>query len=1033
LSPNFQYTDQNAGSFNGTLTLTGGGINSNSGAGSAACTPITVIYSNATTITAGSGITNISSIAAGDINVFSFTVTDDGGAGGDGAATKISGLKFTPNSNNQFGNFQDLIASAKLTSGANSQTITSTSGPSGMLNTTDLTFNNIPNSTGDLGNVVDSSPKTYTLSITLKTPLLGGSLPATADNLKLVLDIIRNPNITFNATGSTMPTGESANSGIANGTFQVFATKLSFTTQPPINYLVNVPLSDPGQGGVPVVEALDIRNNRDLDYVAPVTTTTSIVSSSNQPTTFRSNVPVGNGGIITAVAGQNFGFGDMRLTTVGVGAAITVTSATPNANSVVPTAAVSSVFEVKVGSSSTIGTASAIGPIPSTAFTAVAGGGSTGATQVFSFVVTDDANAPNDGNPTLVKQITFKQNASALVNSAGLADWRNAIAGAILSDGNPANNKTIDFDVTPSALTATSIIFSGILFGPGQLGYINDSPTIPGTSTKTYTLSIWLKTTLTAPLPITIDGLKFGFDVQTTADVLTDANGTLLASGTAITPFGIIVNVVASKINYLTLPFNSVPSLPFPNSRSIYDPFGGTIGAEAVDVNGNRDLNYTGAISGFGVANGLAFTNNPNTQPFSGGTFTFDTNFQYQTTGSTQNADGSITMVGTGPITGTSTAINIFSSTDSYVYFDPTFSAQVYSNLVNQQAASLPSVADATVEKLAQLILTDGEVSRTGSINANTASATVTGTGTLFTTELSVGTLIKNSAGAIIGTVASIASNTSLTLSANAAVAVTAGAYKANVDADKAFTRISSITFDLTGAGTTDLRTLALYDNSGNKVSSDQPASASVTFSGLSIQAADGSINTFSIRGTFQSTIGLDRDAVTFKVASVTWSAGSRFFNFTNPLFIGGINGGSTSPSNQVNVIATSLTGYSTGIVHARDKFANLDTDFNYPYVLSAPAGPVRNSATATFTNGVLDLVGMKYNTWGIGTLVTTSNSLTSDNTLSGNSKPCIPINVISVGAIRVSNGQPTSTSLRGGNVNTTIFGVPALAEIADL
>ena len=117
-------------------------------------------------------------------------------------------------------------------------------------------------------------------------------------------------------------------------------------------------------------------------------------------------------------------------------------------------------------------------------------------------------------------------------------------------------------------------------------------------------------------------------------------------------------------------------------------------------------------------------------------------------------------------------------------------------------------------------------------------------------------------------------------------------------------------------------------------------------------------------------------------------------------------------------------TGYSTGIVHARDKFANLDTDFNYPYVLSAPAGPVRNSATATFTNGVLDLVGMKYNTWGIGTLVTTSNSLTSDNTLSGNSKPCIPINVISVGAIRVSNGQPTSTSLRGGNVNTTIFGV---------
>ncbi|MCA6498978.1 MAG: T9SS type A sorting domain-containing protein, partial [Chitinophagaceae bacterium] len=1105
---NFQYTDQNAGSFNGTLTLTksGGGINSNSGAGSVACTPITVNYSNATTITAGSGIANISSIAATSIDVFSFTVTDDGGTGNDGSATKISAFKFTPNGANQFSDFRDLIATASLRDNSgNSQAATS-------INLADITFSSIPFSSG-LGNVADNAAKIYTLSITLK-PALGGTLPADADNKKLVFDMLNtvaNPNITFNATGSTLPQPQTVDSEPSKGVFRVFATKLAFTTQPPLapaSYLVNVPLSS--QAVQPVVQAQDARNNRDLDYVFAVNTTTSVVARSGQPTTF-------NSGIITGGSGAS-GFGDMQLTTIGTGAQITVTSSTLNSDiftaPVIPTAAVSSLFDVKVGQASTIGSPLAIGPVPSTAYSEISGtpAASTGAASVFSFVITDDGSiTPNDGNPTLIRQILFKQNTTQ--NSPTLADWRQSIAGAVLSDG--TNSQTIDFSLTPnvtrtgtitastasttvtgtgtsftteisvgmvitnsggttigtvaaissntsltlvanasvgvsngpyraSTLNATSILFSGINFAVGQLGYITDSPNPSvATNSKTYTLKIWLKPTLSSTLPIEIDGKSFGFDVEAITDIITDVNGSALSSGSAITPSGNTVNVVASKINYLTLPFTSVPSLPFPSSRGIYDPFGGTIGAEAVDINGNRDLNYAGVISGFGVANSLVFTNNPNGQAFTAGTFTFDTNFQYQTTGSTQNADGSITMTGAGPITGTSTAINIFSSTDSYVYFDPTFGAQVYSNIVNQQASSLPNPANATVEKLAQLILTDGEVSRTGTINASTASTTVTGIGTSFTTELSVGTLIKNSAGAVIGTVASIASNTSLTLSASAAVAVSSGSYRANVDADNAFTRISSITFTLTGAGTSDLRTLALYDNSGNKVSTDQPASSSITFNGLSIQAADGSINTFSIRGTFKEEIGLDRDAVTFKVASVTWSAGSRFFNFTNPLFIGGINEGSTSPSNQVNVVATSLdfvtqpsifagvdedinasTGYSTGIVHARDEFANLDTDFNFPYVLSAAAGAVRNPATATFTNGVLDLVGMKYNTWGIGTLTVTSNSLTSANNLPVNSKPCVPINVISVSAIKVISGQPASASLRGGNVNTTIFGV---------
>jgi len=65
----------------------------------------------------------------------------------------------------------------------------------------------------------------------------------------------------------------------------------------------------------------------------------------------------------------------------------------------------------------------------------------------------------------------------------------------------------------------------------------------------------------------------------------------------------------------------------------------------------------------------------------------------------------------------------------------------------------------------------------TGTINSATNSTTITGVGTLFNTELIVGSIITNTSGTVIGTVAAIANNTSLTLSANAAIAVSNATY----------------------------------------------------------------------------------------------------------------------------------------------------------------------------------------------------------------------------------------------------------------
>ena len=66
---------------------------------------------------------------------------------------------------------------------------------------------------------------------------------------------------------------------------------------------------------------------------------------------------------------------------------------------------------------------------------------------------------------------------------------------------------------------------------------------------------------------------------------------------------------------------------------------------------------------------------------------------------------------------------------------------------------------------------------RTGTITTSVVSATVTGVGSAFLTEISVGNIIKTAGNVVIGTVLSITSNTSLTLTANAASTNLAIAY----------------------------------------------------------------------------------------------------------------------------------------------------------------------------------------------------------------------------------------------------------------
>jgi len=78
----------------------------------------------------------------------------------------------------------------------------------------------------------------------------------------------------------------------------------------------------------------------------------------------------------------------------------------------------------------------------------------------------------------------------------------------------------------------------------------------------------------------------------------------------------------------------------------------------------------------------------------------------------------------------------------------------------------------ATTDTAIQYTTSFPNVALTGTITCATNTTTVTGSGTLFLSELNVGAWIGNTAGSTAGIVKGIANNTSLTLTANSVVAI---------------------------------------------------------------------------------------------------------------------------------------------------------------------------------------------------------------------------------------------------------------------
>lgn len=102
----------------------------------------------------------------------------------------------------------------------------------------------------------------------------------------------------------------------------------------------------------------------------------------------------------------------------------------------------------------------------------------------------------------------------------------------------------------------------------------------------------------------------------------------------------------------------------------------------------------------------------------------------------------------------------------TYAYTADSASAAASANIATDK------VRIATSNVAIQYTTSFPNVALSGNITCATNTRTVTGVATLFLTELGIGYWIGNTAGNSVGIVKSIANNTSLTLVANAAVAI---------------------------------------------------------------------------------------------------------------------------------------------------------------------------------------------------------------------------------------------------------------------
>lgn len=318
--------------------------------------------------------------------------------------------------------------------------------------------------------------------------------------------------------------------------------------------------------------------------------------------------------------------------------------------------------------------------------------------------------------------------------------------------------------------------------------------------------------------------------------------------------------------------------------------------------------------------------------------------------------------------------------------------------MIPASAASLniTSVATGTWEATAWPL-----TQRSGTITVTAGNINVTGTGTAFLTELSVGNIIKTTANIQIGTVASITSNTNLTL------ANTPGSTRTN------------ISYKVQGVGPADNVTIANTHNvtvAANPI--NQTGTVTVNSGGtLSVSNSGAVFSTLTVNGTLTGTSGNAFGALTVNNGGLVTAGTNGTYNASSLT----INSGGT-----MNIARAFTVNGSTSITGA--------ISFSSTSVTSRAmvfGGPVTLNGGATWTepasgNGSNNTYDFQGNLTNNASAFTTSDSTT--HTFSGTAKTLSGATITSIARVKINGTYTNNGTL---TVGTTLSGVGSLTNSA--
>jgi len=199
------------------------------------------------------------------------------------------------------------------------------------------------------------------------------------------------------------------------------------------------------------------------------------------------------------------------------------------------------------------------------------------AVAAYSFTYHNDNT--NTSAASLISSIVIGQSTS---NSSLFTNWQNIIGGATLSDGTNTFAGTVN---------TSNITFSSISTTSGSLGYVATN------TTKTYTLSIYLKSPLSLAIQQGINGSQLGFALTNSSFTVTGslpATGQSINSGTT----NDVISVVPTQLAYVQTPDAGSPGTAITPAV--------TVAAE--DANGNYATGYTGTVTISSTPSGVGGT-----------------------------------------------------------------------------------------------------------------------------------------------------------------------------------------------------------------------------------------------------------------------------------------------------------------------------------------------------------------------------------------------------------------------------------------